>query len=157
MEGQRNEYSARGGICLRPTLVLVSGVPNSDAEWHNNCLPSPGFNAVAGSHGGAQHVFGDRCGVAAFWNYAVRISSGELGRATAFRKRILRCRHGRFRANRSDREIRLANLRWWIALPDNSAAGRHGLRLIPEAHSGQNGHQFRIELWNPFLKSSGGE
>src|SRR5258708_35460124 len=100
MESQRNESSARGGICLRATLVLVSGVPDSDAEWHNNCVLSAGFYAIAGSHGSAQHVFGDRRGMAALRNYAARISSGELGREAAFRKRILRCRHGRFRTNR---------------------------------------------------------
>src|SRR5712664_2298591 len=156
MEGQRNEYSARGGICLRPTLVLVSGVPDSDAEWHDNLVLPAGFYAIAGSHGRAQHVFGDRRGMAAFRDYAARISTGELGREAAFRKRILRCRHGRLRANRSDWEIRFANLRRRIAIPDNSAAGHRRLRLVSETHPGQNGHQFRIGLWNPFLKSSGG-
>src|SRR5258708_29288637 len=134
MEGQRNESSARGGICLRATLVLVSGVPDSDAEWHDNCVLPARFYAIARSHWRAEHVFGYRRGMAAFRNYAAGISSRGLGREAAFRKRILRCWHGRFRANRSDREIRFANLRRRIALPDNSAAGRHGLRLIPEAH-----------------------
>src|SRR5882762_10021907 len=156
MEGQRNEFSARGGICLRTTLVLVSGVPDSDAEWHGNCLPPAGFHAIDGSHGRAKRVFRDRRGMAAFRNYASGISSGELGREAAFRKRILRCRHGRFRANRSDRQIRFRNLRWRIALPVKSPAGRGGLRLVSETHTEQNGYKFRIELWNPFLKSSGG-
>jgi len=64
--------------------------------------------------------------------------------------------HGRVRANRSDWEIRFTNLRWRIALPDKRPAGRNGLRLVSETHPGQNGHKFWIELWNPFLKNSGG-
>src|SRR5260370_9047128 len=92
MEGQRDEFSARGGICLRATLVLVSGVPDSDAERHDNYLPPEGFHAVAGSHGGAQRIFGDRRGMAAFRNDADGISSGGLGTEVAFRKRILPCR-----------------------------------------------------------------
>src|SRR5712664_3910092 len=101
MESQRNESSARGGICLRATLVLVSGVPDSDAEWHDNFVLPAGFYAVVGSYGRAQHVFGDRRGVEAVRNFAPRISSGESAPAPAFRKRILRCRHGRLRTNRS--------------------------------------------------------
>src|ERR1700687_2901014 len=118
MENQRNEFSARGGICLRTTLVLVSGVPDSDAEWLGNSLPPAGFHAIAGSHGRAKRVFRDWRGMAAFRNYSFGISTGELGREASFRKRLLRRRHGRFRASRSDREIRFANLRRRIALPD---------------------------------------
>src|SRR5258708_38718758 len=102
MEGQRNESSARGGICLRATLVLVSGIPDSDAEWHDNFVLPAGFYAIAGSHGRAQYVFGDWSGGEAVRNFAPWISSGELGREEAFRKLILRCRHGRLCPKRSD-------------------------------------------------------
>src|SRR6267154_378724 len=156
MEGQRNEFSARRGIWLWATLVLVSDVPDPDAEWHDHFLPPAGFHTIAGSHGRAQHVFRNRRGVAAFGKDSGRISSGEFGREAALRKSILRCRHGRVRANRSDWEIRFTNLRRRIALPDKRPAGRNGLRLVSETHPGQNGHKFRIGLWNPFLKNSGG-
>src|SRR5260370_17474817 len=107
MEGQRNESSARGGICLRATLVLVSGIPDSDAEWHDNFVLPAGFYAIAGSHGRAQYVFGDWSGVEAVRNFAPRISSGALGREAAFPQHILRCRHAKLRPSRSDSQLRI--------------------------------------------------
>src|SRR5258708_23082611 len=117
MEGQRNEVCALHGICLRTTLVLVSSVPDSDAEWRDHCLPPAGLDAIAGSHGRAQHVFGDRLGVAAFRNYTARLSSVPFGRETAFPEYILRPGHGGFRPNRSDPEIRFRNLPWRVCPP----------------------------------------
>src|SRR5712692_3874975 len=156
MENQRNEFRALNGNCVRTALVLVSSVADSGAEWHGDCIPPAGMDALAGSRVREKRVFRNAGGMAAFRNDAPGISSGGMGREAAFRKRIFRRRHGRFRASGSDWEIRFANLRRWGALPDNGTAGRGGLRLVPEAHPRQNGHQFRIELWNPFLKSCGG-
>src|SRR5258708_19258325 len=104
METQRIEFPARGGVCLWPTLVLVSGIPDSDAERHDNLVSSAGFDSIAGSHRRAQHFFRNRRGVAAFRNWAACFSAGELGREAANPKHLLRCPPRGPRANWPKRE-----------------------------------------------------
>src|SRR6266849_4966236 len=144
MEAQRNQFHALPGICVLAVLVLVSAVPNSDTEWHSDSVPPAGLDAITGRHRRPERVFRHRCGVAAFRNYALGISSGALGRKATVRKCILRRRNGGFCASRSDREIRFANLRRWIAISTYGTAGRDRLQLVSETHPGQNGHRFRI-------------
>src|SRR5258708_29416357 len=146
METQRIEFPARGGVCLRPTLVLVSRIPDSDAERHDNLVSSAGFNSIAGSHRRAQHFFRNRRGVAAFRNGAACFSAGELGRGAAIRKNVLRCLHRGLRANRSDREIRIANLWRWGGLADKRPPGPFGVCVLSKTGPEQSVHKFLIYL-----------
>src|SRR5260370_27967335 len=130
MENERNQYLALRGICLRAGLVLVSAVPDLDSEWHNDSVFAAGVDAVAGSHWRTQHLFRNGCGMAAFRNVAAGVSSRGMGRKAAFWECILRRRHGRFRANRPDREIRVPNLWLRTALPGNGTTGRDARRVL---------------------------
>src|SRR6267143_3789884 len=94
--------------------------------------------------------------MAPFRQCAPWISLGALGRAEAFRNYILRRRHGKLRAGGSDRGIRLRNLRRRIAISAERPPRRNGIRGLSETNTKQDRHEFRIELWHPFLKSSGG-
>src|ERR1700721_236059 len=155
LENPRNESRAFGGIRVWTTLVLVSSVADSYAEWQRYCDPPERVDAVIRRDRCAQHIFRNRCGMASLRNYATWISSGRLERQEAFRNSVLCGRDGRLCAGRSDREIRLANLRRRIAVSVYSPAGHNGLCSIRRAHTRQERHKFRIELWHPFLKSSG--
>src|SRR5260370_2141672 len=144
MENQRKEYRRLRGICLRAALVLVSAGPDLDSEWSNDSVLAAGVDAVAGSHWRTQHLFRNGCGMAAFRNVAAGVSSRGMGRKAAFWECILRRRHGRFRANRPDREIRVPNLRLPASLPVIGTTGRDELRVVSEADAEQDGYGFRV-------------
>src|SRR5438445_12134348 len=84
------------------------------------------------------------------------ISPGALGRPAAVRKYLLRRGHGKLRCRGSDWEICFANLRRGIEIPDCEPTRRHRVRRLSEANPKPHGYEFRIELWDRFLKGSGG-
>src|SRR5260370_5163484 len=144
MENQRKQYRALRGICLRTALVLVSAVPDLDSERHNDSVLAAGVDAVARSHWRTQRLFRNGGGVAALRNGAPGVSSGGLEREASFGKYFFRGRYRGFRANRPNREIRFANLRWRTAFPDNGTAGCDELRFVSEADAEQDGYGFRV-------------
>src|SRR5207302_1976244 len=57
---------------------------------------------------------------------------------------------------RSNRKFFFANLWQRIAAADYRPAGPDRLCRLSETHAKPDGHDFRNELWDPFLKNSGG-
>jgi Tfp pilus assembly protein PilF len=106
--------------------------------------------------GARSAFFRKRRGVAALRHHPAGISYGCLESIAALRKYFRRRRHRKFRQRRPNRQIRLANLRWWFALPLCRAARRHRRCFLPKKNAKPNGYLSRTELWNPFLKNFGG-
>src|SRR6266704_2291565 len=156
MENGRNRFRARGGVQLCAALVLVSGRTNSDFERHDACVSAAGLDLHARSHGRAQRLFGNGRRMAAVGAKPARFSARALERPAPFRKCILCGGHGKLCHRGSDRQFCFANVRRRTALPDYGQAGRNRVCRVPETHTKPHRSKFRIELWNPFLKNSGG-
>src|ERR1051325_1001269 len=156
MENRGNRSRAWSGNQLRTALVLVSVSANSLFKRHNTRLPSRQLDLHARSHWLTERVLGDECGVAAFGNCTPWISPGALGRPKAFRKCFLCRGHGKLCYRRSNRKFFFANVRRRIAAADYRQAGTDRIRRLPESNAKPDGHDFWNELWNPFLRSSGG-
>src|SRR5579859_4205799 len=155
MESGGHEFRARCGVHVWAALVLVQIITDSDAERRCDRLPPAGMDVFDGGYGCAQRFLRNKCRVATFWNFKTWIPSGAPGIQATVWKCLLRRGHGKLRGGGSDREIRVANLWRWMEIPDYPSARLNGVCRLSEAHTKPDRHELRIELWNPFLKSSG--
>src|SRR5690242_3683006 len=156
MEDRRKRPRSRSGIQLHAALVLVSVGANPFFDRDNARLPPTELDLHGWNDRLTERVFGDESGMAAFGNRATWFSPRELGRQKAFRKCLLRRRHGEFRGRGSNRQFCFTNLRRRIAAADYRPAVPDGVRRLSEAHAKPDGHDLWSELWHPFLKNSGG-